>query len=152
MNLQRHTPYHHHHHHPQHCHFHLYHHHHHIRARYEPLSVLCGECFVIASPGEDTAGQLHFEWRPRLPGQESGGGDGLHDGGVEVGAGQAEAGPHCEERGLPSLTVGCFQSQTGSYKHRYEAGEEKEEGGRVLPSTTTFTMMFCWGKVCTVQM
>ena len=96
----------------------------------EPLPVLRGECFVVAGPGDHPAGELHSQWWPRLPGEEGGGAEGLQQAGVQVGAGQAEAGAHREQRGLPGLLAGCCQPQAGSCKHRYLAEETWGRGGR----------------------
>ena len=77
-----------------------------------PFSVLCGEGFVVAGPGDGTAGQPHCEGRSRLPGQGRGGGHDLQEAGVEEGAGQAESSPSREDRpSLLALTTGGGQPQ-----------------------------------------
>ena len=77
-----------------------------------PFSVLCGECLVVAGPGDGTAGQPHCEGRTRLPGEWRGGGHDLQETGVEEGAGQAESGPSREDC-LLALTTGGGQPQAG---------------------------------------
>ena len=73
-----------------------------------------GESFVVAGPPDDTAGQLHPQGRPGLPGQEGGGADGLQEAAVQEGAGQPEAGARREHRhGLLLLPGGGGEPEAG---------------------------------------